>query len=312
MRIAIFGTGGVGGYFGGRLAQAGEDVIFIARGEHLHAMRQGGLRVESSKGSFRVERLEATDDPGTVGTVDAIVLCVKAWQVADAARALQPMLGPATFVVPLQNGVEAPDQLAAGLGRERVLGGLCGIIAYRADPGHIRHVGVDPFVSFAELDNRPSERVERLRQAFEPCQGTTVTVPLDIEAAMWKKFLFITAISGMGAVARAPMGVLRSQPGTRRLLERAMEEIHMLARARHVTLPSDIVTTSMGLIDDLPADATASMQRDIMQGRASELEAQNGAVVRLAAQAGIATPVNAFIYHCLLAMERRARGERFS
>lgn len=310
MRIAIFGTGGVGGYFGGRLAQAGEDVIFIARGDHLHAMRRNGLRVESIKGNFCVKQVQVTDDPGEVGAVDAILVCVKAWQVADAARAMHSMLGPATYVVPLQNGIEAPDHLAAELGRERVLGGLCGIIAYRAGPGHIQHVGVDPFVSFGELDNYMSERVERLRQTIERCQCTTVTVPLDIEAAMWKKFLFITSISGMGAITRVPMGVLRNQPGTRRLLERAMEEIHTLARARRVALPNDIITTTMGFIDGLPADATASMQRDIMEGRASELEAQNGAVVRLGGQAGIATPVNGFIYHCLLAMERRARGER--
>ena len=309
MRIAIFGTGGVGGYFGGRLAEAGEDVIFIARGDHMEAMRRHGLRVESVAGSFHVATARVTDDPREVGQVDVILVCVKTWQLTDAARALQPMLKAATTVVPLQNGIEAPDQLAAALGRERVLGGLCGIIAYRAAPGYIRHVGVNPFVSFGELDNSVSERVERLRQSFERTRGTSVTVPLDIEAAMWKKFLFITAISGMGAVTRAPMGVLRRQPGTRHLLERVMEEIHAVARSRRVTLPSDIITSTMNSIDALPADATASMQRDVMAGRPSELEAQNGAVVRFGAQAGIATPVNAFIYHCLLDLERRARGE---
>lgn len=309
MRIAIFGAGGVGGYFGGRLAQAGQDVIFIARGAHLQAMRRNGLRVESIKGDFCVEQVQATDDPRAVGAVDAILVCVKAWQVVDAARAMHPMLGPTTFVVPMQNGIEAPAQLATALGRARVLGGLCGIIAYRSAPGHIRHIGVEPFVSFNELDNSPSERVERLRQVFERSRGLSVTVPLDIEAAMWEKFLFITAISGLGAITRAPVGIVRRQPGTRRLLERAMEEIYTLARAHRVTLPSDIITTTMGFIDGLPEGATASMQRDMMEGRASELEAQNGAVVRLGAQAGIATPVNGFIYHCLLALERQARDE---
>ncbi|EAR20994.1 2-dehydropantoate 2-reductase [Nitrococcus mobilis Nb-231] len=309
VRIAIFGAGGVGGYFGGRLAQAGQDVIFIARGAHLQAIRRNGLRVESIKGDFCVEQVQATDDPREVGTVDAILVCVKSWQVVEAARAMHPILGPATFVVPMQNGIEAPNQLATELGHTRVLGGLCGIIAYRSEPGHIRHIGVDPFVSFNELDNSPSERTERLRQAFERSRGLSVTVPLNIEAAMWEKFLFITAISGLGAVTRMPVGVVRRQPGTRRLLECAMEEIHTVARAHRISLPSDIVTTTMGFIDALPEDATASMQRDVLERRASELEAQNGAVVRLGAQAGIATPVNGFIYHCLLALERRARGE---
>lgn len=309
MRIAIYGTGGVGGYFGGRLAEAGEDVLFIARGDHLKAIRQHGLRVESIKGDFSVEPAQATDDPGQAGAVDVVLVAVKAWQVAQAARAMHPMLGPGTFVVPLQNGIEAPGQLAAELGRERVLGGLCGVIAYRAGAGHIQHVGVDPFISFGELDNAHSERVDQLRRAFERTRGVTVTIPMDIEVAMWKKFLFITAISGMGAVTRASMGVLRSQPGTRRLLERAMEEIHTLARAHCVALPVDIVATTMGFVDTLPDDATVSMQRDVLEGRASELEAQNGAVVRLAAQAGIQAPVNAFIYHSLIALERQARGE---
>lgn len=308
MRIAIFGTGGVGGYFGGRLAEADEDVVFIARGEHMEAMRRQGLRVESIAGSFHVETVRVTDDPREVGEVDVVLVCVKAWQVTDAARAMHPMLGARTMVVPLQNGIEAPAQLAAALGSERVLGGLCGSIAYRAAPGCIRHIGVDPFVSFGEIDDSPSERVDRLRQSFERARGTRVTVPPDIEAAMWKKFLFIAAISGMGAIARAPMGVLRSQPGTRHLLERVMEEIHAVARSRQVALPSDIVTTTMASIDALPAKATASMQRDVMEGRPSELEAQTGAVVRLGTQAGIATPVNAFIYHCLLDLERRDRG----
>ncbi len=309
MRIAIFGAGGVGGYFGGRLAQAGQDVIFIARGTHLQAMRHNGLQVASFKGDFCIEQVKATDDPRKVGTVDAILVCVKTWQVVDAARAMHPMLGPTTFVVPMQNGIEAPAQLAAELGRARVLGGLCGIIAYRSNPGHIRHIGVEPFVSFNELDNSPSERVEQLRQVFERSRGLRVTVPLDIEAAMWEKFLFITAVSGLGAITRAPVGIVRRQPGTRRLLERAMEEIHTLARAHRVTLPGDIISTTMDLIDTLPEGATASMQRDVMEGRASELEAQNGAVVRLSAHAGIATPVNSFIYHCLLALEHRVRAE---
>lgn len=177
MRIAIFGTGGVGGYFGGRLAQAGQDVVFIARGKHLEAMRTHGLRVDSINGDFTVRPVDAADDPATVGIVDVILVGVKAWQVPEAAEAMRPMVGPETFVVPLQNGVEAPSQLAAALGHEHVLGGLCGFIAFIVEPGHIRHAGADPFIRFGELDNRPSDRVERLRQAFDRASGLTVEIP---------------------------------------------------------------------------------------------------------------------------------------
>lgn len=309
MRIAIFGAGGVGGYFGGRLAQAGEDVIFIARGDHLKAMSKHGLRVDSVKGDFVVKPVQATDDPAQVGTVDAVLLGVKAWQVLDAAEAMRPMVGPETFVLPVQNGVEAPSQLASVLGHEHVLGGLCGLITYIVEPGHICHAGVDPFMRFGELDNRPSERVKRLRQAFERASGLTVEVPSDIHVAVWQKFLLITVWSGVGAVTRAPIGVFRSQAGTRQMMEQTMAEICSLARARNIALHKDIIASSMRFLDSLPPDGTASMQRDIMNGRPSELEAQNGAVVRMGREAGVETPVNDFIYHSLLPMEMRARGQ---
>ena len=166
MRIAVYGAGGVGAYFGGRLAAAGEDVAFIARGEHLKAMQRRGLRVASVDGDLDLPQLDATDDPGQVGTVDVVLVGVKAWQVKEAAEAMGPVVGPDTFVVPLQNGVEAPDDLASVLGRDRVLGGLCGIVSFIEAPGCIRHTGVEPFVRFGELDNRPGTRAERLRQAF--------------------------------------------------------------------------------------------------------------------------------------------------
>ncbi len=309
MRIAIFGAGAVGSYFGGRLAQAGEDVVFIARGEHLQAMRDSGLRVGSIKGDFVLQSVNATDDPAQVGVVDVIFVCVKAWQTTEAIKAMRPMIGPQTFVVSLQNGVEAPSQLAAELGKEHVLGGLCVLITYIVEPGHICHAGTDPFIRFGELDNRPSERVKRLRQAFDRASGLTVEVPPDIHVAMWQKFLFITSFSGVGAVTRAPIGVVRGQPGTRQMLEKAIFEIYNVARARNIALPENVIDETMEFIDSLPPEVTASMQRDIMNGRPSELEVQNGAVVRLGQEAGVETPVNSFIYHSLLPMELRARGE---
>src|SRR5439155_311603 len=164
MRIAVVGVGGVGGYFGGKLAQAGHDVVFIARGATLEALRTRGLCVDSVNGDFVVERVNATDDPKDI--VDAVLFAVKAWQIPDAARSAKPLVGPDTVVVPLENGMEAPEQLAAILGREHVLGGLCGIVAFIAAPGHVKHAGVEPFVMFGELDGHASERAERLREAF--------------------------------------------------------------------------------------------------------------------------------------------------
>jgi len=308
MRIAIFGTGGVGGYFGGRLAAAGEEVTFIARGATLAALRERGLIVESGKGDFAVRPAAATDDPGQVGVVDAVLLAVKAWQVGEAAGRLQPLLGDGSVVVPLENGVEAPGQLVAAFGPGAVAGGLCQIVAFQVAPGRIRHAGLEPAIAFGELDRRPSPRLERLRRSFERA-GVNARIPADIEVAMWEKFLFIASLSGLGAVTRVPAGVVRSLPETRELLVGALAEIAAVARARGVSLPADATERTLAFIDALPGEATASMQRDIMAGRPSELEAQNGAVVRLGRAAGVATPVAAFVYAALLPQERRARGD---
>jgi 2-dehydropantoate 2-reductase len=309
MKVAIVGAGGVGGYFGGRLAQAGEDVVFIARGEHLRAMRGNGLRVDSIDGDFRVERVAATDDPATVDEVDYILVAVKAWQLPDAIETMRPMVGKTTSIVPLLNGVEAPDHLSKAFGAERVLGGTCSVISMIAGPGHVRHAGAHPTIRFGELDHRPSERGERLRNAFSRAEGVQVEVPEDIHVAMWSKYIFIAPWGGVGAVTRAPAGVIRSLPETRALLEGAMEEVYLLARARKVAMEREAIPRAMAFIDALPYEGTASMQRDIMAGRPSELDAQNGTVVRLGKEAGVATPVNGMIYASLLPLERRARKE---
>lgn len=308
MRIAIYGTGGVGGYFGGRLAEAGEDVTFLARGEHLAAIQRDGLSVKSVAGDFHVA-VQATDDPAKVGEVDCVILAVKAWQVAEAVDAMQPMIGADTFVVPFENGVEAADQVAAALGERHAVGGLCGILAYRDAPGHIVHAGVDPFVRFGERDNRSSERLEALKLAFERAHGVQAEIPEDITVAIWSKFLFICAMSGIGAITRVPIGVSRQLPQTRGMIERILDEIAQVGHARGVALPDNAVQRALKYIDALPASGTASMQRDIMRGHPSELESQNGAVVRLGEACGVATPVNALIYAALLPQERAARGE---
>jgi 2-dehydropantoate 2-reductase len=309
MRIAIVGAGGVGSYFGGRLAQAGERVVFIARGRTLEALRTRGLKVDSLEGGFVLQPVCVVDDPEPVGTVDAVLLCVKAWQVSEAARTLRPILDPQTYVVPLQNGVEAPAILAAELGREHVLGGLCSLIVSVVEPGHVCHAGGSPFIKFGELDNRRSERATRLYEAFARAKGVDVEIPANIETALWEKFLFIAAWGGVGALTRAPIGIIRTHSGTRQMLRQTMEEIFEVARARKLAVSPNALDTAMTLLDELPAEGTASMQRDIMRGLPSELEAQTGAVVRLGREAGVETPINALIYASLLPLEMRSRGQ---
>jgi 2-dehydropantoate 2-reductase len=309
LTIAVLGTGATGGYFGGRLAEAGEDVRFIARGAHLAALREHGLTVTSVAGDFRLDPVRVSDTPADVGPVDVVLVAVKAWQVPEAAESLRPLMGERTFVVPLQNGIDAPDQLAAVLGADRVLGGFCSILASLEGPGRIRHMGVVPYIAFGELDGSAGARAEALRAAFARARGVTVEVPPDIRAAMWNKFLFITALSGVGAVTRAPVGAIRSLPESRGLLREALEEIHALAVRSGIALSADAVERTLAFIDGLPPDGTASMQRDVLAGRPSELETQVGTVVRLGERLGVEVPVHRTIYAALLPQERRARGE---
>lgn len=307
MRIAVYGTGGVGGYFGGRLAQAGASVVFIARGAHLEAIRRDGLRVESIAGDFVVHPAEATDDPASIGSVDVVLVCVKAWQVPEIAPSLLPILRRDSFVVPLENGVEAAAQLAHVVGAERVLGGLCRILSYVAGPGHVRHAGVAPHVELGELDGRKSERVAALRALFERATGLSVAVPDDITVALWEKFLFIAPVSAVGAVTRVPIGTFRSIPETRAMLEAAMQEVLDLARARGIPMAEDRVARTLSYVDTLPTDATASMQRDIIEGRPSELEYQTGTIVRFGRESRVPVPVNECLYRSLLPAELKAR-----
>jgi len=309
MRIAVFGAGAVGGYFGGRLAQAGLDVAFIARGKHLQAIKKNGLRVESICGDFSVHPKAATDEPTKVGEVDAVLLGVKAWQVEEAAQAMQPMLGPNTFVVTLQNGVNAPTIISNALGPDRIVGGLCKLICLITKPGHIQHAGADPYITFGELDKSHSDRIEMLLQAFSKTTGLTAEISINIWSDIWKKFLFIAPLSGLGSITRSPIGVFRRLPETRQMLLQSMKEVFNIAIACKVDLPKEVVEETMEFIDALPEEGTASMQRDIIEGRPSELNEQNGAVVRLGDVVGVQTPANAFIYYSLLPLEMKARGQ---
>ena len=307
MKFGVVGSGGVGGYFGGRLAQAGHDVTFIARGAHLDAMRERGLRVESTEGDFVIPKGMATDELSSLSTADIVILAVKTWQVSEAAAGIGPVLHRDGAVLTLQNGVEAPDEVARACGRERVIAGVCRLMSYVAEPGLIRHAGVKPRVEIGELAGGVTARVEALRIALDGCTGVTATIAADIQATLWDKFLFIAPFSAVGAVTRKPAGVWREVPETRRLLEAAMREVVDLAQARGIALPYEAVQKTMGFADRLPADSTSSMQRDLLEGRPSELEAQTGAIMRLARESGVPVPANAFLYAALLPGELQAR-----
>ena len=306
MRIAIFGVGGVGGYFGGRLAQTDHEVIFIARGAHGDAIRENGLRITSDSGDLIVFPSLVTDDPAQAGVVDALILATKTWQVTEAANAMRPMIGDDTMVVPLLNGVEAPAQIAAQLGEQHALGGFCRVLSRIEAPGHVVQGGISPFVAFGELDNSETERLHKLREAFEQA-GVAVHATPDIQAAMWQKLLFIASFGGVGAVTRVPAGMMRRVPEVMQLVQDAMAEVAAVAVVRGIGMASDGVAQGMAFFESLPDEAMASMQRDIMNGQPSELDAQNGAVVRLGAEAGFPTPTHCFIYTALLPSERMAR-----
>jgi 2-dehydropantoate 2-reductase len=305
MRIAIYGTGGVGAAFGVRLARAGHDVALLARGEHLAALRRDGLTVHMPAGTLHAVPAVATDDPAEVGPVDAVLIALKTWQLPAAAAAMGPLLGAETFVVPLQNGVEAADVVAGVIGRERVVGGTCGTISYVESPGVIRTIGRGNWLTFGELDHRPSERTRRLKAAFDATDAKA-TIADDIHAQLWEKFAFVVPLGGVGAVARVTLGEFRAVPATRRLLDEGVHEIVALARARGIALADEVAARTIADYDRMLPGSTSSMQRDIVAGRRSELDAWNGAVVRLAAGSGVPAPTHGFLYAALLPQHRKA------
>ncbi|MBI5935426.1 MAG: 2-dehydropantoate 2-reductase [Chloroflexi bacterium] len=309
MKFVVFGTGGVGGYFGGKLAQAGDDVTFIARGEHLKAICERGLRVESINGDFTVHPAQATDDPASIGEVDYVLVAVKGWQLPEAILQMKPLVGARTSVVWLGNGIEGTDMVVEAFGRERVIGGLCRISSFVGGAGVIRHVGVSPSIAFGELDSAQSPRVEALRAAFARFADLRVEVPANIHVTMWEKFIFIAAVSGVGSVTRQPIGGYRSIAESRAMLSAALEETSALGRARGIPLDADVAMRILANIDAAAAGVIPSMQKDMTDGRPSELETQTGYVTRLGRALGIATPTHDFIYAALLPQEKKARGE---
>ena len=308
MRIIVVGVGGVGGMVGGLLAKSGVEVGFVARGEQLRALQERGLRIDSARGVFTIEPVEVAEDPAQLAPADVVLVATKAWQVAEIAPQLLPLIEKGGFVVPLQNGVEAAPSLARALGAERVAGGFCAMLAWKEqeDPGLIKHEGAMLRVVVGERPRGVSPRVTQLVQVLSAA-NMDAEVSDNIEGALWEKFLFIASFGAVAAASRSPVGVVRTQPETRALLTAAMEEIAALARRRGVTLPEGAVARALAHVDSLLPHATASMQRDIQAGRRSELQDQTGAVIRLAAEVGLAVPVNQFLWATLLPQELAAQ-----
>ena len=309
MKIVIFGTGGVGGYFGGRLAQQGQDVTFIARGMHLDVIRENGLRVDSLDGDFSIRPAKATDNLASIGAADLILLAVKAWQLDDAIQQMKPSVGENTTILPLMNGMEHMEKLLSSFNEKHILGGLCRISAFIEAPGHIRHVGVAPYLAFGEWVNTKSERIQNLLEMFKPIETITAENPPDIQVAMWEKFIFICATSGVGSYTSLPIGEIRANAETHSMLQNALEETTAIARARGIAIAGDFVQSTMQRIEGIAPHVIPSMQKDMMAGRPSELNEQTGAVVRMGKTANIQTPTHEKILAALLPLEQKARGK---
>jgi len=297
MRIAIVGAGGVGGYYGAQLTKAGEDVTLIARGAHLAAMREHGLVIRAGGGQETIP-VRATDDPGSVGSVDLVIIAVKLWSTAEAARSALPMLGPETAVVSLQNGVDKDAEIAAIIGEPRVLGGVTYIAAQIAEPGVIAIGGISAKLLFGEFDRARSPRVEAFAAASQRA-GLDFVVPPDIRRAIWEKFAFLTTMSGATALMRTGIGPIRSHPGARRILTSLLEEAAAVAHASGIALPDGYVAERLAAIDTFPPGQMASMARDLLAGNRIEVPWLSGAVVRIGAEHGVPTPTHAFVVDAL-------------
>jgi len=305
MKVAIIGTGGIGGYFGGKIAKAGFDVTFLARGEHLKALKEKGLAIKSILGDFHVDSVQATDDIKNIGESDLIILCTKAWLLKELAKELKSILKEDSVILPLQNGVVAVEDLETEIDRKYIIGGLCRIISKIESPGVINHLGITPSIVFGELDNSKTERIERIKELFDKSDINS-KISNDIIADLWKKYISI-CVSGLLAVTKTSYGELRDLPQTRQMMVDLLVEIYQLSQKMGIRIESDYVGKSVAAIDTLPYDTTSSLTRDVWEGKPSEIEYQNGTVVRLAEKYKVEVPINRFVYNCILPMELKAR-----
>jgi 2-dehydropantoate 2-reductase len=308
MKILVMGTGGVGGYYGGLLAQQGNEVTFIARGAHLYAVRHEGLQVKSVHGDFTVFPAQAAEDPAKVEQVDLVLFCVKTYNTDAAAEAVRPAVGPETVVLSLQNGVDAAERIGKVVGMDHVIGGATWLSSAVEAPGVIKQISQFRRIVFGELAGGRSERIQSIFEVLNPT-GIAVEISENIQKILWTKFVFISAVSSLGSLTRLPMGDYRSVPEARRLLSGIMREVEALARAQGLDLDEDVVAKSLEFVDNSGPHIKPSMQLDVESGRRTELESMVGVIGRKGRELGIPTPTADFVYSALLPVELKARRE---
>ena len=306
VKIAVYGAGGVGGYFGGRLAEAGADVHLIARGEHLEALRQDGLRVQSVSGDFEVA-LPATEDPSDVGPCDYILFTVKSFDTEAAARELHPLLHDRTAVISLQNGLDNEEQLADEIGQEHVMGGVAYIFSTIAEPGVIEHTGGPTSFTYGELDGSRSDRAQRFQEWCERTEGMDAELSEDVQTVLWDKAAFICALAGMTATVRLPLGEIRSQEASWKMFRQIIEEVCSVGRATGVEIPEGTVNRWMEFAEDLGADSYSSLHYDMTHDKPMELEALHGTIVRRGNENEVEVPMNEAVYAILQPWAQRNR-----
>jgi 2-dehydropantoate 2-reductase len=298
MRIAVIGAGGIGGPYGASLAKAGAEVTFVARGAHLAAIKENGLRIEGDRGEAYVWPAQATDAIAGIGTVDVVLCCVKLWDLEPAAERIRAIVGPQTAVIPLQNGVDAAERLIRILGREPVMGGMAFVTGTIAAPGVIRQTGTYQQMTFGELDGRVSERGERLRDLCKAAGFDGVLSP-DIMVPVWEKFILLVPLSGLNALTRLPLGKWRDDPDLVALYQGALRETVAVGLAEGVRLPPEIVDKTLATMRSMPPHHTTSMGNDLLRGNRLELPWFASKVVELGRRHGIPTPANGFIHTAL-------------
>lgn len=298
MRIAVMGAGGVGGFYGGRLAQAGHDTTFITRGEHLRAIRAGGLSLKGPAGDAVVAGARATDNPAEVAPVDVVLFCVKLYDTEDAARAIAPLLSKGGVCITLQNGVDGPQRIGAVVGADRVMGGLAFVSALIESPGVIRYNSKSPSIKFGEAGGEMSERAIRFRDACMAAGFGAEVVP-DIRAALWHKFVGLAVNASLTSLVRKPAGVCYHDPDLLALARSGFEECAAVAKAMGIGLPDDIVEWQVKNHQNFPPDMYASMYQDVARGRRLELDSLSGLIVRKGRELGLPTPFHSMAYACL-------------
>lgn len=305
MKIIVIGAGGVGGYFGAKIAKAGFDISFIVRGKMLEAINKNGLQVKSINGDFTVYPI-ATDKMDVAKKADLILLGVKSWQVIDIAKQIKPFVSNNTMVLPLQNGADNADKLLSVLDSQNVIAGLSRIVSKIESPGVINHFGIEPQVIFGEYNNEKTERIKKVKSVFDKA-GFKNILSTNIHLDIWRKFLFITSISGIGALSRSVLGEIRENRFLKQKIIETAKEIVQIANKKEIALNQTDIDKMIKIIDNLNFQTTSSLQRDMMTGKPSELENFNGYIVKMGKKLMIETPVNSFIYNCLMPMENKVR-----